>query len=254
MHRRRRVIEAVSAPVTLAVLPFMNLGPHTGGSYISDGITDELITRLGRNPQIRVVARTSSFSLLGKPLDVRDVGRILGVSHVIEGSVQQDGNNLLIHVALVSATNGFELWYKELTSSQSGIFKTEQTITDDVMYQLHVSVDSADATGTDAYSAVNSQARDAYLVGIEYLSYRTVPDIKTAIGYFRKSIQADPNYADSWAALSLAYAVWRDYTDDERPDTHYDDALQAVNKAITLDPSLSMAHAVLGLLYEEHWD
>ena len=254
-HRRRRESEMLNTgPVTLAVLPFMDLDPKSGSHYLSDGITDELITRLGRNPQLRVVAHTSSFSLRGKPLDVRDVGRILGVNHVIEGSVQQTSDSLLIHVALVNTANGYESWSDELTASRRDIFKTEQAIADAVIQQLHLPADPAHTAHTNNYPAVNPEARDAYLVGMEYLNSRTVPDIQQAITYFQKSIHEDPNYADSWAALSMAYAVWRDYTDDERPDSHYGDALRAVNKALALDPSLSMAHAVRGLLYEQHWD
>ncbi|MGB9429723.1 MAG: hypothetical protein WCC11_07595 [Gammaproteobacteria bacterium] len=260
-HRRRQetiptqpATTAAATPnipaTTLAVLPFMDLDKNPSSHYLSDGITDELITRLGRNPALRVVAHTSSFSLRDKPLDVRDVGRILGVNNVVEGSVQQTGESLRIHVALVNAADGYELWSDELTAPRSAVFKTEQTIADAVTAHLHVPVDQS-RTADDP--RVNPAARDAYLVGMGYLAYRTVPDIQQALNYFQKSIQADSHYAAPWTALATAYTIWRDYSADEPPDTHYQDALNAAQKAVALDPQSANAHAVLGLLYEEHW-
>ncbi len=254
-HRRRRETEATNtAPVTLAVLPFMDLDRQPRGRYLSDGITDELITRLGRSPQLRVVAPTSSFSLRGKPLDVREVGRILGVTHVVEGSVQQAGGMLRIHVALVSTADGYELWSDELKAPRGDIFRTEQAIADAVLQQLQLPVDPAYARHAANDTRVNPEARDAYLVGMEYLNNRTVPDIQTAIGYFKKSIQEDHSYADSWTGLATAYAVWRSYTNTEAADTHYQEALEAAHKAVSLDPLSPNAHAVLGLLHEQHWE
>jgi len=254
LRRRQQATAEKVLPVTLAVLPFLDLDQDSGSRYLSDGISDELITRLGRIPALRVVARTSSFSLRDKPMDVRDIGRVLGVHDVIEGSVQRSADTLRISVALVNTANGYELWSDELTTPRSKIFEAEDAIADAVIAQLHLPADVSNAAHVDGYPTVNSEARDTYLVGMEYLNYRTVPDIKQAINYFQKSIQEDSNYADSWAGLAMAYTIWRDYTGDEPPDTHYQDALAAVKRAIALDPSSASAHAILGLLYEQHWE
>ncbi len=240
--------------MTLAVLPFADLDHDPDSHYLSDGITDELITRLGRIPVLHVVAHTSSFSLRDKSMDVRDIGRVLGVRNVIEGSVQRSADTLHISVALVDTANGYELWSDEFSMPRSKIFETEDTIADSVITHLHLPMDTSGANHHDVYPNINLEARDAYLVGMGYLGYRTVPDIEQAISYFQKSILEDGNYADSWAGLAMAYTIWGSYESEEAPDTHYSDALTAVNKAIALDPSLPLAHAVLGLLHEEHWE
>ncbi|MDE2345230.1 MAG: hypothetical protein KGL13_02060, partial [Gammaproteobacteria bacterium] len=205
IHRRRREsLVQNPGPVTLAVLPFMDLDPQSGSRYLSDGITDELITRLGRNPHLRVVAHTSSFSLRNKPLDVRDVGRILGVTHIVEGSLQKAGNILRIHVALVSAVSGYELWSGELDMPQHDIFKTEDSIAESILGHLHVPLEPANSGVAASPRAVNPEARDAYLVGLEYLNNRTDDDINQSIVYFHRAIQADPDYAEPWAGLATA--------------------------------------------------
>lgn len=98
-----------------------------------------------------------------------------------------------------------------------------------------------------------SGTQDLYLVGMEYLRERADPDFQRAIYYFHKSIQADPGNADAWAALAMAYAVWHVYSDNQIPDAHYSDALATANKAVALDPTQPLAHAVLALLHQEHW-
>lgn len=253
LRKRRQTIVENSSPVTLAVLPFQDLDQKAGNRYLSDGITDELISRLGRIPDLRVVARTSAFSLQDKPMDVRDIGRILGVRDVIEGSVQRMGTALRINVALINTANGYELWSDELATPRNKIFETEDAIASAVITHLQLPADNSNAAYSSSYPSVSPEARDYYLVGLEYLNNRTYEDINQSIVYFHRSIQADKNYAEPWAGLATAYAVLRDYQEDVPPDTHYNDALNAANKAIALDPSLSRIHAILGLLHEEHW-
>lgn len=99
-----------------------------------------------------------------------------------------------------------------------------------------------------------SGTQDLYLVGLEYLHQPDAADIQRAIQYFRKSVQADPENADAWAALATAYALWPTYADNQAPDAHYQDALAAADKALALDSSLAAAHAVLGYLHAQHWE
>jgi TolB-like protein/tetratricopeptide (TPR) repeat protein len=253
LRRRQQVVSGRALPVTLAVLPFQELDQNPGNRYLGDGITDELISRLGQIPALRVVARTSAFSLRDRPVNVRDIGRILGVSDVIEGSVQRVGTTLRIDIALVNTSNGYEIWSDELTVPRSKIFETEDAISDAVMTQLRLPGNTSNGGHLADYASINPEARDYYLVGLEYLNNRTSDDINRSIAYFHRSIQVDKDYAEPWAGLATAYAVLRDYQEDVPPDTHYEDALNAANKAIALDPSLARVHAILGLLHEEHW-
>ena len=239
--------------VTLAVLPFLNMDANPSQQYLSDGITEELINRLGRFPHLRVAARTSTFVFRDKPVDVREAAHALGVTNVLEGSVQRSGERLRVRVALVSAKDGYELWATEYEPAARDLLTVEDEIAEAVLRELQPRLSASVLTDLHTRAGLNPAAHDYYLVGLQYLNRRTSTDIAKAIVYFRRAIQADPDYAPAWSAVAEAYTVLRDYNSDAPPDTHYDEALSAAHRAAELDPQLSRPHAVLGLLYQEHW-
>lgn len=243
----------VPSPPTLAVLPFLDLNHDPATRYLSDGMTEELIARLGRIPTLRVVAPTSSYSLRGKPMDVREAGRLLGADKIVEGSIQQSGSMLRIDVALVNAADGYALWTNEFTGDPGEMIRLEDAIAKTIALKLNLPPAPLSMKGMPQRTTSNPQARDFYLVGLEYLNNRDPDDISRSIAYLRKSIQADSNYAQAWAALGMAYAVMRSYQADMPPDADYNDALAAASRAVTLDASLPRAHEVLGLLDDQHW-
>lgn len=240
-------------PPTLAVLPFRDLNHDPATRYLSDGMTEELIARLGRIPTLQVVAPTSSYSLRGKAMDVREAGRLLGADKIVEGTIQQHGSRLRIDVALVNAADGYELWTDEFTAGPGEMLRVEDAIAATIAGKLNLPHAPLPAPSLQLEAMINPQARDFYLVGLEYLNNRDPDDISRSVAYLRKSIQVDGNYAQAWAALAMAYAVMRSYQADVAPDTYYDDALVAANRAVTLDASLPRAHEVLGLLDDQHW-
>jgi TolB-like protein/Tfp pilus assembly protein PilF len=242
-----------TAPVTLAVLPFLDMDADPGQQYLSDGITEELINRLGRFPRLRVAARTSTFVFRDKPVDVRQAARALGVANVLEGSVQHSGERLRVRVALVSAQDGYELWASEYEPAASDLLTVEDEIAEAVIRELQPKLSTEVLSVLHVRAGLDPAAHDYYLVGLQYLNRRTSPDIEQAIVYFRRAIQADPGYAPAWSAVAEAYTVLRDYNSDAPPDAHYEEALNAARRAAALDAKLSRPHAVLGLLYEEHW-
>jgi TolB-like protein/Tfp pilus assembly protein PilF len=239
--------------VSLAVLPFLNMGADPSQQYLSDGITEELINRLGRFPHLRVAARTSTFVFRDKPVDVREAAHALGVTNVLEGSVQRSGERLRVRVALVSAKDGYELWATEYEPAARDLLTVEDEIAEAVLRELQPRLSASVLTDLHTRAGLDPAAHDYYLVGLQYLNRRTSTDIAKAIAYFRRAIQADPDYAPAWSAVAEAYTVLRDYNSDAPPDTHYDEALSAAHRAVELDPQLSRPHAVLGLLYQEHW-
>ncbi|MDA8114254.1 MAG: hypothetical protein M0Z43_05960, partial [Acidithiobacillus sp.] len=238
---------------TVAVLPFLDLDHVPAMRYLGDGMTDELITRLGRIPALHVVAPTSSFSLRGKPMDARQAGRLLGAASIVEGSVQKIGSLLHIDVMLVDTANGYERWTDEFTVDASDIGGVEDMIVRGIAGQLHVASPPPDFVWNRTGAEVNPQARDFYLVGLEYLNTRDPGDILQAIAYLQKATQTDESYAPAWANLAMAYAVMRSYQAGVRPDTYFQDAFAAAQKAIALDPALPRAYEVLGLLDDQHW-
>lgn len=240
--------------VTLAVLPFLDMDAAHPEPYLSDGLTEEMINQLGHFPQVRVVARTSTFVFRDKPVDVRVAARTLGVGHVLEGSVQRSGTRIRVRVALVSAATGYTVWSNEYDAASGDVLKVEAEITRSVIAELLPRLDPKTLAQLSVDATVDPAAHDFYLVGLEYLNRRTTPDIEQAIVYFQRAIQTDPGYAPAWSGVASAYALLRDYNSDAPPDTHYTDAIAAANKAIALDPRLATAHAVLGQLHEEHWE
>jgi TolB-like protein/Tfp pilus assembly protein PilF len=239
--------------VTLAVLPFLDMDADHDQGYLSDGITEELINRLGRFPHLRVAARTSAFVFRDKPVDVRQAARALGVANVLEGSVQHSGERLRVRVALVSARDGYELWAREYEPAASDLLTVEDEIAEAVIRELQPKLSTKALADLHVRAGLDPAAHDFYLVGLQYLNRRTSADIAQAVAYFRRAIQADPDYAPAWNGSATAYAIWRDYNSDAPPDIHYDDALAAAHRAAALDPQLARPHAVLGLLYQEHW-
>jgi TolB-like protein/Tfp pilus assembly protein PilF len=239
--------------VTLAVLPFLDMDADPSQQYLSDGITEELINRLGRFPHLRVAARTSAFMFRDKPVDVRQAAHALGVANVLEGSVQRSGTRLRVRVALVSAKDGYELWATEYEPAARDLLTVEDEIAEAVLRELQPKLSASALSILHMRAGLDPAAHDYYLVGLQYLNRRTSADIALSVAYFRRAIQADPDYAPAWTGIATAYAIWRDYNSDAPPDVHYQDALSAAGKAAALDPQLSRPHAVLGLLYQEHW-
>jgi TolB-like protein/Tfp pilus assembly protein PilF len=239
--------------VTLAVLPFLDMDAAPDQRYLGDGITEELINRLGRFPHLRVAARTSAFVFRDKPVDVRQAARALGVANVLEGSVQRSGDRLRVRVALVSAQDGYELWATEYEPTANDLLTVEDEIAEAVVRELQPRLSTSTLADLHLHARLDPAAPDNYLVGLQYLNRRTRADIAQAVAYFRRAIQADPDYAPAWTGSATAYAIWRDYDSDAPPDTHYEDALSAARRAAALDPQLARPHAVLGMLYQEHW-
>jgi len=239
--------------ITLAVLPFLDMDVDPAQQYLSDGVTEELINRLGRFEHLRVAARTSTFMFRDKPVDVRQAAHALGVANVLEGSVQRSGERLRVRVALVSAHDGYELWSDEYDLAPRDLLTVEDEIAEAVIRELHPKLRTGTLAELHMHAGLDPAAHDYYLVGLQYLNRRTSIDINQAIAYFRRAIQADPDYAPAWSGVATAYTVLRDYNSDAPPDTHYADALAAAERAAALDPQLSRPRAVLGQLYEEHW-
>jgi TolB-like protein/Tfp pilus assembly protein PilF/DNA-binding winged helix-turn-helix (wHTH) protein len=242
--------------VTIAVLPFLGMDTK-GDSYLTDGLTEELISRLGRFPDLRVAARTSSFVFRDKPVDIREAAHKLGVANVVEGSVQRSGERLRIRVALVSAKDGYQLWSAEYDPAAGDLLKVEDEIATAVIKELHPKLDAnalAVLHSMGQRPATRPAAHDFYLVGLQYLSRRTLPDIHEALLYFRRAIQVDSDYASAWSGVATAYNLLREHNSDLPPDTYYPEALDAAQKAVALDPQLARAHLALALLHEAHWE
>ncbi|MDB5610399.1 MAG: serine/threonine protein kinase, partial [Bradyrhizobium sp.] len=200
LARKRNSTRAVST-ASIAVLPFTDLSPGGDQAYFSDGLSEELINHLSRVHGLMVVARSSAFQFKGKNVDVRDVGRKLGVANVLEGSVRRDGHHVRITAALTKADDGFQLWSQTYDRKVDDIFAVQDEIARAATeaLQLKLLADNGQPLSSNLRSA-NSEAYQAYLQAT-YFSGRgqTKEDLDKALAYADTAIKLDEKYAPAWA-------------------------------------------------------
>lgn len=236
----------------IAVLPFVDLSLEKDQEYFSDGLTEELLNILSQIPGLRVVARTSSFQFKGKNEDVREIGKKLNVPAILEGSVRKEGQRIRITTQLIDATNGFHLWSEEYDFELKDIFAVQDEIAQSLAGILKLTLMSGK---THSGHTGNSDAYSSYLLGQYYLGRRNKIDMGKAIGYYNHALILDPDYALAWVALAVAYIRQADW--GYAPvDEGYKNGREAVEKALTLDPELALAHSLLGRIkmgYDWDW-
>ena len=228
---------------SIAVLPFLDMSEKKDQEYFSDGLSEELIDQLARAPDLKVIARTSSFQFKGKSDDTNAIGQRLGVANLLEGSVRKSGNTLRIAVQLVRADTGYHLWSATYDRKADDIFKVQDEIAAAVLQALKATLleDSASrTTGTQ-----NIEAYAFYLQGHAiYQRAKSQSDYDAAIDFFHRALKTDPNYARAWAALSSAITVAADF--EFLPlNSAKQDGRQAAERALVLDPGLADAHVAM---------
>jgi adenylate cyclase len=233
---------------SIAVLPFVNMSADKNDEYLSDGISEELITALSKITGLQVKARTSSFAFKGKNEDIQKIGELLHVSHLVEGSVAKAGNRLRISAQLIQASDGNHLWSDTYDREMQDIFAVRSDVAQQVVQALQVKL------GVEAKRALvqkpteNLKAFQYYMQGQAYAQRSTREDLLTAIHYYEKAIDEDGEYALAYAGLADAYAVLggRGYIAPQEGRRKSEDAAR---KALTLDDNLAEAHVALGLVY-----
>ena len=254
-----RAIHAVSprpsaVPVpeqSIAVLPFVNMSADKEQEYFSDGLAEELINLLARIPELRVPARTSSFSFRGRPVTAGEIGQTLNVAHVLEGSVRKAGSRLRITVQLVRSDNGYHLWSETFDRTLDDIFQIQDDIARAVVDKLRLTL----LTGVPSASSVatNTEAHNLYLQGQYFSGRETQADLNKAVDCYQRALALDANYARAWAGLSAVYL--RQVANSHIVlDQGYASVRAAAEKAIALDPTLGDAYSslVLVLVNVEH--
>jgi serine/threonine-protein kinase len=236
--------EPSPASSSITVLPFVNMGADQNDDYFSDGMTEELIHALAGVEGLRVTARTSAFQFKGQNIDVREVGRRLGVSSVVEGSVRRSGNRLRVTVQLISTQDGTHLW--------SDVYERE--LEDALIVQEEIARSIARTyrarlTGTASLVASHSKDLEAYhlyLQGRYAVSRRTPAMLTQAVEYFEQAIARDPNYALAYAGLADAHARLYDVA-GLAPGEVVPRIRSAAQRALELDSTLAEPHALLGI-------
>ncbi|HEV2132523.1 MAG TPA: tetratricopeptide repeat protein, partial [Longimicrobiaceae bacterium] len=237
---------------SIAVLPFVNMSSDAEQEYFSDGLTEELLNVLAQIPELRVAARTSSFSFKGKNLPVDSVGRALRVAHVLEGSVRKAGDQVRITAQLTDARNGFHLWSETYDRSLEDVFAVQDEISRAVARQLRIEL-VGDAPLAKQETA-DAEAHTLLLRGIAAHRQGTREGFAEAERLFRQAIERDPRYAQAHARLSNTLML-RAYSRHIPLEEGYAQARAAAERALALDPKQSEAHSVLGSIADTHdWD
>ena len=244
---------ATSAAKSVAVMPFVNLSSASGDEYFSDGMTEELIDALSKLPTLRVAARSSVFALKQRNLAPRDVGKQLGVTSVLEGTVRRSGDRLRISAQLVDASSGYSLWADSYDRDARDVFAIQDDISRAIVGALKVRLAGQPATLVEAPTE-NVEAHNLVLQGRFFTLKRTGPDIRHAIALFSQAIALDSTYAQAYAGLSTAYNLLAAYADVTAADV-YPKALVAARRALALDSTLGEAHTALGMTeYRFGWN
>ena len=237
---------AVAIPAkSVAVLPFVNMSGDAKNDYFSDGITEEILDALAQLPNLKVAARTSAFAFKGKAEDLRKVGEVLDVATVLEGSVQQSGDEVRITAQLIDTRSGYHLWSEKYDRKLTSIFAVEDEISKAIADKLKVQMAGAGEQSLVAQRTIDPLAHDFYLRGLTLLAARSV---KGAAESFQQAVAIDPSYAQGWAALAEAEALLPAYTLTPA-QASYARSLDASRHALALDPDTASAYVARGMVY-----
>lgn len=232
---------------SIAVLPFANLSGKADEDYFSDGMTEELLNVLAKVPQLKVVARTSVFQFKEKGGDIREIGRKLGVTNIVEGSVRRDGPQVRITAQLVRVADGFHIWSETYDRKLENVFALQDQIARRIADALKLSLGVS--TPVTARAAIDPQAYDEYLKGRALLRQRR--DLPSAIAHFKAAVAKAPEFAAAWSSLSLTYEVSFWYTPQISP-AHGAELLAgeaaAAERAAALEPDTVATEHALGNL------
>jgi serine/threonine protein kinase/tetratricopeptide (TPR) repeat protein len=227
---------------SIAVLPFINATADPNNEYLSDGLTESLISTLSRLPGMKVMARSTVFRFKNSQDDPQKVGQTLQVAAVLTGRITQHGDELGIHAELVNSADGSEIWGAQYTRKQADITQVQSDITRDVSKGLHVQMTGEEQQKLGKAGTSNPEAYRLYLEGRQQWAGRTQQGLKKSIELFQQAIAADPNYALAYAGLADTYNVAPSYDigiGSKQALTLSDDASR---KAVQLDGSLSETH------------
>jgi TolB-like protein/DNA-binding SARP family transcriptional activator len=237
---------------SVAVLPFADLSPGRDHEYFSDGIAEELSTRLSRVRGLKVAARTSAFAFKGTNTDVRSIGRALNVDALVEGSVRESDGDIRVAVRLINARDGYQIWSETWNRSGRDVLALQDAIATGVVRALG---SPAVAPAPGIAQRVDLPAYDLYLQGRFLWHQRTADSLKRAADLFERAVALAPSYAEGYSGVADAYAVLGFY-DHLPPREAFPRAKTAAQRALAIDDGLAQAHASLGyvaLYYDWQW-
>ena len=241
-HKARRGLQSV------AILPFINASGDSEMEYLSDGITETVISTLSRIPTLRVMARSTVFRFKGRLDNPQAIGRQLGVGKVVVGRVLAKGASLNVGAELVDVENGWQVWGEQFNRRFDDIFDLQEEIAGKISLKLEIKLGREERKRFSAKQARNTEAYQLYLKGRYFLNKRTEADIKRSIEYFERAVVSDPRYALAYSGLADAHTTQAFLFPVLPPTEFMPKAQTAATKALSIDESLAEAYASLGVV------
>jgi adenylate cyclase len=283
---RAATVQGLDNP-TIAVLPFANLSGDPGLESFSDGLTEQIITTLSKNPELSVAARNSTFAYKGKSVNVEEVGRELGVQYVLEGSTQSSGGQLRITAQLIDTSTGHHLWSERYDRGLEDVFAVQDDLALKILWGVHRKVTSGEQARMYERGTANLEAAERCLEAFQYLSRCTREGNVLAKEGLEKALVTDPGYSGvhMWLAYSHLMDAWHGWSESpeesireaearldqakqlaqsrggKRPEIHaieglihiykgqYDEALVEAERVVRLNPNAATAHALAARIY-----
>ncbi|MBZ5615751.1 MAG: winged helix-turn-helix domain-containing protein [Acidobacteriia bacterium] len=246
----------VPGRVLLAVLPFQNLNSDKEQEYFADGMTEEMTTQLARLnlDQLRVIARTSAMTYKGTGKSIDEIGRELGVTYILEGSVRHWGDRVRISAQLVLAREQTHVWAQSYEENVADVLKLQSQIACAIADEIQIKLTPQDRRRLTRNRSVNPKAHELYLKGRYVWNRRTEDSLKKALDYFQQSLENDPTYAEGYVGLADSLNSLG-YYNAMPPREAFPKAKGAAIRALQLDDSLGEAHAALGVIKRDfEWD
>jgi adenylate cyclase len=239
---------------SIAVLPFQNMGGDPEQEYFADGMVEDITTALSRIRWLFVIARNSSFTYKGQAVDVKQVGRELGVRYVLEGSVRSAGRRVRIAAQLIDAETGVHVWAERYDRPLQDIFAIQDEITDTIAATMEPEIGAAERERARRKQPEHLGAWEHHQRGMWHLLRRNRDDFVAAQAFFRKAIELDPAFATPRAALALScfFQITHGFTIDHAASL--DELLAEASQAVALDPKDALGHTALGLAFMERRD
>jgi TolB-like protein/class 3 adenylate cyclase len=241
---------------SIAVLPFENLSRDPENAYFADGIQEEILTRLSKVRDLKVISRTSTQRFKSAPVDLRQIARQLGVANILEGTVQKATDQVRVNVQLINAQNDEHLWADKYDRRLTDIFAVESEIATSIATALQARLTGEEQHALSSRPTQNSEAHQFYLKGRYYWNKRTKEGLKKAVEYFEQAIDADPTYALAYVGLSDSYDLLGFHGYGALPPNEaFPKAKAAAEKALQIDERLGEAHISLAYVKEGYdWD
>jgi serine/threonine protein kinase/Tfp pilus assembly protein PilF len=243
---------AVAAKPSVAVLPLQNLSTDADGAYFSDGMTDEITTKLSKIQGINVAPHSSVAAVKASGQNAADLGRQLGVRYLLEGEVRKSGNQVRVNVHLIDSTTGFQVWADDFTGEMKDVFSLQEQTALKIAQALNLHLTPQETKAIAQRYTQNPQAYEAFLIGRGLLLVETPEKLEAARKSFEQALKFDPNYAPALAGLSHVEGLY--YRDLDSNPSHLARSTEFAQRALAADPELSEAHIAMAQSYALRFD